>query len=162
MTNREKQAFAALCLAKFCNKNNIYHESIKKLIEYLLSILIIESLPEWEKGLNKLEVNGLGDPLPKDLEITLNSKLELFMNLIENVVEISMVDMYGKDTKKPLNFLKNCIEIIKNENIDLSDLFNIFSIIKKHVKSEIWEITINIKQYDEIWEFYKKIYSENK
>jgi hypothetical protein len=46
LTTREKQAFAALCFAKYCTINKFFHDSISELAEHLLSILVSHSLPD--------------------------------------------------------------------------------------------------------------------
>lgn len=126
-STRELQAYGATCLAKFCAETGIYSSSLFVLIDHLLLILTSSDLPAWEAEGATLELAGRGDPLPDDLARSIPRDLALdFRRLVEYVVEIGLVDMYGRQTDLPLNFLLASCDILKAHDIEpplLEELF---------------------------------------
>jgi hypothetical protein len=120
MTTRQKQVFAAKCFSKYCKEKGIIHHSINELIEHLISIENFENIVDWEHKGGELELAGRGDELPKSLDsiISLNDK-NSFTVLLESVVEVGIVDMYGAETENPTIFLKKCIAILEKNNISI-------------------------------------------
>jgi hypothetical protein len=151
MSIRERQAFAALCLAKFCEVNQIIHNSIKKLISHLMSILVIEDLAEWESKGAYLELSGRGDPLPQSLEaIVTSSIIDEFTHLVECVVEVGLVDMYGESSELSLKFLIKCIDILKNNNIELPSTDILINNKVECNKNEVWGKPISQERLNDI------------
>ncbi|MCL1919073.1 MAG: hypothetical protein FWG14_12340 [Peptococcaceae bacterium] len=115
---RELQMYGAKCIHLFCAKYEIKHKFIDKLIYHLVSIISEENLPKWEKEGSLLELSGRGDPLPEDLNKIIQVDIKNdFYNLVDNVVEIGIVDMYGANTDFPYKFLNNAIKILEKHNI---------------------------------------------
>lgn len=159
LTTRKKQAFAALCLAKYCTIRKIYHHSISELIEHLLSILICHSLSNWEDKGTSLEITGRGDPLPDSLiRMIPDNNLGTFNRLVECVVEVGIVDMYGANTDEPLRFLQECIKILENDGILPPDLEDIIVTQQKENQQEnAWGAPISKLEYEQILQKYKEI-----
>ena len=119
LSTRMKQAWGALCIAIYCNEKGIRHPSIDQLIPQLLALLVAPCLPQWETNLCKLDLHGLGEPLPPDLETLLVPQTRNeFYELIENTVEIGMSDMWVANTSRPLEHALKCAEILKRNGID--------------------------------------------
>lgn len=156
---RKKQAYAALCLASFCTKKQIFHQGIKELIEHLLSILIKENLVKWENEGCNLEITGRGDPLPDSLKAILPEDIYHFLNhLIECVVEVGIVDMYGSLSDKPLVFLLESIKIIKASGVEIPDINDVFN--KKdmeNVGDSGWGNTMSNEEYEKVICIYNQI-----
>lgn len=152
LTTREKQAFAALCLAKFCAVHKINHNFISDLIEHLLSILISHSLSDWEDKGTSLEITGRGDPLPESLNSIIPPNLyNTFNHLVECVVEVGIVDMYGDTTDEPLNFLHECIKVLELSGIIPPDLNDIFSVQQAEAKPEnAWGAPISKVEFEKV------------
>ena len=119
LSTRRKQAYAALCLAKFCSVKRISHPTINELIEHLLTLPICTDLPGWETTLSQLSLTGLGDTLPSSVEAAIPKELKgTFNNLICCTVEVGMSNMYTASTDDPLKYLLKCTAIITNLGID--------------------------------------------
>lgn len=158
LNTREMQAYAALCLAKYCASINVIHESIEALIEHLLSILVSESLPNWEQKGACLDITGRGDPIPQNLEsIIPRNHLETFSRLVEYVVEVGIVDMYGANTKEPLRFLYKCTELLKSSGIDPPIMKEIGILPVKDTENVGWGDTIGQAEYNKIIGNYRKL-----
>lgn len=156
---RKKQAFAALCLAKYCSANKIFHFTISELIEHLLSILIYHNLSDWEDKGTKLKITGQGDPLPDSLkEIAPKDKLDKLNHLIESVVEVGIVDLYGATTDEPYKFLKECLRILEKNKISPPNVEEIFKLTKDdNEKGDGWGDPISHEEYDKILRIYRKL-----
>lgn len=120
MTTIQKQVFAAKCFSKYCEEKRIVHHSIDKLIDHLMSIENFENVIEWERKGAQLELCGRGDEIPKSVNSILSSKNKnYFIELLDSVVEVGIVDMYGAETEEPTLFLKKCITILKKNNVPI-------------------------------------------
>jgi hypothetical protein len=76
--------------------------------------------------------------LPDSLiDIIPENKLAVFNELVECVVEVGIVDMYGATTDEPLNFLKKCMAILRSHGIAPPKLENIFDIQRAENKRNI-------------------------
>lgn len=118
LPTREKQAYGALCLARYCKSKVISHKDIFTLINHLASILVANNLGQWAQQGALLNITGRGDPIPHNLEISLrNGRYDEFVKLVESVVEIGLVDMYGAPTTLPDEFLAESLSILKNNDI---------------------------------------------
>lgn len=150
---REKQAYAALCLAKFCGEKGLYHQDIKKLIEYLLSLLIKENIVSWEQEGSGLSLSGRGDPIPNDLQNMIgDNNQEVFHNLVESVVEVGLSDMYGNFTQDPLKYTLKCIKILEENRVIPPNISKIFNLIEEKSGDGMneWGETFNEKEYQKI------------
>ncbi len=159
LTTRKKQAFAALCLAKFCSVLKIIHYTISELTEHLLSILICHNLSDWEYKGTRLELTGQGDPLPESLKkIIPKDKFETFNRLLECVVEVGIIDMYGATTDEPSRFLHECVKILEDCGIVPPNVEDIFEIQQSENKQENgWGAPISAIEYENIMKIYSNI-----
>jgi hypothetical protein len=125
--NREKQGIGAICILLFCNRYSIFYKGISELVEHLFSMLTSENLPEWNKNGLKIEIVARGDSLPNELDVLININLKKdFFEMVDNVVEIGIIDMFGNDTNYPSVFLNKTLSILKKHNINLDIPDNIF------------------------------------
>jgi|GEM_PF-1318807 len=133
--NREKQVIGALALYKFCKTYLIYDESVNQLLNHLIDILISENLDEWNNNGLQIEIIGRGEPLPNKIDSKINFDLkEDFYRLVDIVIEIGIVDLYGSDTMYPNLFLKQVFDILIKNKIE----FPIPDILIKHVQDNKW------------------------
>lgn len=150
------QTIGTLCLLEFCKKYSISHHSLEELHSHLLSILKTEQLPIWdENGLN-IEITGRGDELPDSLiELIPEELKEDFYELIDSVIEIGVVNLYGQINDLPFIFLTKSLSIINKHNIHLiiPDTIN-------HLESKgmTWGEIISIPKYDAILNFLNNKY----
>lgn len=120
MTTQQKQVFAAKCFSKYCEEKGITHKFIDELIEHLISIENFENIVDWERKGGQLQLTGRGDELPKSLNSIVSLKdRSTFIELIDTVVEVGIVDMYGEETEKPRLFLVKCIDILKKNKVSI-------------------------------------------
>ncbi|BBA37998.1 MULTISPECIES: hypothetical protein [Burkholderia] len=119
------QVYASSCLRRYCDANGFSHAAIDALLAHLDSIAVAGSLPEWECSGALLELNGRGDPVPAGIESALpEGELQRFMTLVEAVVEVGIVDLYGTRTDQPLAFLRKTIAVLEQGEIPLPPLTN--------------------------------------
>src|SRR5215203_1380327 len=119
LSNRELQAYGALCLHRFCREKQINHPYIDELLEHLLAMLVTRSLATWERQLADLELSGRGDPIPTEVAaIVPNGLRKDFHLLVEFVVEVAVGDIYGRPTRGPLNDLFRCLEILDRNGVE--------------------------------------------
>ena len=110
---REMQAYGAACLVKFCSSRGIESPHVSLLVRHLLDLMTSSDLPDWESKGAVLELSGRGDPIPDALlNVIRSSDLEDFSRLVDSVVEVGLVDMYGAETRQPLRFLNLAREIL--------------------------------------------------
>jgi len=149
---RQLQAYASLCLWKFCNHLNVKHNSINELVRHLISILIANNLPEWEQRGVAIAITGRGDPLPQDVEkIIPVESVEIFNSLVESCVEVGIVDMYGASTNKPYEFVGHCVMLLKQSGIDIPST----DILEKYGRgNDVWGAPINDSEFSDILEIY--------
>lgn len=115
---RERQVYASECLRRYCEIKRISHCSIIELLNHLESITGSESLAKWDAHGAMLPLNGRGDPLPEDLESTLSEfNKQEFVTLVDSVVEVGIIDLYGAQSELPLKFLKKILDILEINNI---------------------------------------------
>jgi hypothetical protein len=122
LSTREKQAYGAWCLYRFCKAKRIEHRSIDELIDHLLSILIESPLDEWERKEGRLELCGRGMPLPKALEAQLPADVRTdFARLVDFVVDIGVGDMYAASSMQPLADLIRILGILDDHGVERPD-----------------------------------------
>lgn len=117
------QVFGATCLYQYCVAKGIHScASVVELIDHLKSISASEDLSEWEAAGAVLQLGGRGDALPGEIESLLGQKEAVeFGILVECVVEIGIVDMYGASTDLPLQFVRRTIEILERAGIPVPE-----------------------------------------
>jgi hypothetical protein len=114
ISTRGLQAYGAACLVKFCAAKDISSPHVDELIGHLLSLLVGVDLPAWEAAGARLMLAGRGDPLPEQLSTRLpQDRIRSFQELVECVVEIGLVDMYGDDSGGPAEFVGRVIAILE-------------------------------------------------
>lgn len=129
LSNRELQAYGALCLYRFCSEKHIKHPHIDELLEHLLKMLISSDLAAWERHGAGLELSARGDPIPADVEkLVAADILSDFHRLVEFVVEVGIIDMYAKSTDRPLNHLLRCLEILDATGVQRPDVPEMFRV----------------------------------
>ncbi|HDR9487016.1 TPA: hypothetical protein QDC20_001844 [Burkholderia aenigmatica] len=117
------QVYASACLRRYCDANGVSHAAIDALLAHLDAIAVARSLPEWASQGALLELNGRGDPVPPGVESALpDGELPRFMALVEAVVEVGIVDLYGARTDRPLAFLRKTIAVLEQGGIPLPPL----------------------------------------
>lgn len=144
---REKQVLGAICIITFCEKYKINHKSIDELFNHLIDILICESLSTWNSKGVSIDIVGRGDALSEELNILISPKIKCdFYELIDNVIEIGIIDLFGDFTNYPNQFLKNTFTILKKHNIMIKIPNHLFSELEK----KSWGKTWSIKNYKKL------------
>ncbi|AZK61254.1 hypothetical protein D5073_05535 [Pectobacterium versatile] len=122
LSPRELQRYASACLQAYCNAKLIQHPSIGALIAHLNHYPESGSLAEWERKGALLPLNGRGDDIPQDLILSISPQdIETFSYLVDVVVEVGIVDMYGAPTTLPAEFVTKIALILSKNNIDLPE-----------------------------------------
>lgn len=157
LSTREKQAYGALCMHRFCKAKGIEHPCIDELIEHLLSILISSPLDGWERKGAALELSGRGDPIPDALEKQLADDVRKdFARLVYFVVEIGFGDMYGAPTMKPLNDLLRCLEILDAHGVERPDINELFNDrMPRGEDAPVWGETFSEERYEQVKTLFK-------
>lgn len=149
---REKQILGAFAVKYFSDNYNIRDKSINELLMHLLNLGIAKDLAKWdEEGLN-ISITGRGDELPEKLIKKIPENIyNDFYELIDLVIEIGIVDLYGDDTDLPFKFLNQSIDILEKHNIR----FEIPTLLirEKGNKSKTWGNPIGLEKYN----FFKKL-----
>lgn len=118
----ELQMYATSCLRQYCKLKKISHPSLTDLLDHLDSISTSSSLSEWNTRGAQLELNGRGDPPPITLKSSLPPvELDELCMLVDCVVEVGIIDLYGAKTDLPLRFLGNIIQILERNTIPLPE-----------------------------------------
>ncbi|HGL6716235.1 hypothetical protein NTJ56_02160 [Burkholderia contaminans] len=118
-----KQLYASSCLRRYCEFKGVSHTAIDDLLNHLDSIASSRSLAEWDSRGASLDLNGRGDPMPDGLKDMLSSEdLSEFSNLVDSVVEVGIVDLYGGESDLPLKFLDKTMYILERNGISLPEL----------------------------------------
>ena len=95
-TNRQQQAYGAVCLAVFCRHSGVFDSAFSVLVDHLFSVLSAENLPTWEQAGACLELVGRGDPLPEAVVDRIDpASADQVAEAVEWAVETGLVDMYG-------------------------------------------------------------------
>lgn len=116
----EIQRYGSSCLRAFCAEKKISHPAIIDLLDHLESMHFSQNLPEWDRLGALLELNGRGDEIPADLEeILIKNKATDLTALVDSVVEIGIVDLYGGRTNLPIEFLDRAMTILEKNKIQL-------------------------------------------
>ena len=128
LSTREKQAYGALCLHRFCEAKGISHPDIDALVEHLLSMLVFDRLDEWEERGALLELCGRGDPVPESVKAVVSGDLlKTFERMVELVVEVGFCDMYHASSMRPLEHLMTCLAILDEHDIPRPDVKEFFA-----------------------------------
>ena len=127
LSKRELQVYGAACLARFCESKRITTPSVRSLVDHLLLVLTAPDLPQWETAGARLELAGRGDPLPTDVVAGLSDgDADDFKCLMDTVVEIGMVDMYGADTSLPSHYLRKSVSLLERSGVEPPRLEELF------------------------------------
>ncbi|MGZ2743517.1 hypothetical protein [Burkholderia stagnalis] len=114
----DRQIYASSCLRCYCEFKGISHPAVNELLNHLDSIASRQSVAEWDARGALLDLNGRGDPIPESLKSMLSGEdLNEFANLVDSVVEVGIVDLYGAKTDMPLRFLDKAMCILEENNI---------------------------------------------
>jgi hypothetical protein len=160
LSNRKLQAIAALCLAQFCTVHRISHPSIDQLLEHLFKMLAIDNLATWDRESRKLELRGLGDPLPASLAAILPPHLaNSFDRLHQFAVEVGMVDMYAGATDLPFRCFNQVVNILEQTGVPLPDVDDLFKADANDRKYEGFGEAVSAADFERVWDSYRKIKS---
>jgi hypothetical protein len=114
----------AICLSRFCAAQGIHHRSIKALLKQLWKIATVESIMDWQRERQKLEVAGRGDPLPALFAEMLEEPLRSdFERLVNRVGEISDINMFCDPTDRAASrhCLAEAMEILERYGVPLPE-----------------------------------------
>lgn len=127
LSTREKQAYGALCLHRFCKAKGISHPDIDALVEHLLQMLFSDRLDEWDECGYLLELCGRGDPVPESVKAVVPDDLfDDFHRMVEFAVEIGFTNLYGEITMRPFEHLMTCLAILDEHDIPRPDVYEFF------------------------------------
>ncbi|RQQ02771.1 hypothetical protein DF107_35275 [Burkholderia stagnalis] len=122
-SSEDKQLYASSCLRRYCELMGISHPAISELLDHLDSIASGKSLAEWDAKGALLDLNGRGDPIPVSLRSMMSGDdLIEFENLVDSVVEVGIVDLYGAKTNLPLKFLDKAMLVLERRGLPLPEL----------------------------------------
>lgn len=112
------QIYASLCLRRYCELKKISHIAVTELLGHLDSIPESSGLSDWDARGAQLDLNGRGDPIPENLRLSLpNDDLYEFSSLVDSVVEVGIVDLYGASTDLPLKFLDSVLQVLERNSV---------------------------------------------
>lgn len=152
---REKQALGALCILSFCKECNIKYIGVSELCNHLLSLLITENLMNWNNNGLTLNIIGRGEPFPEELNTILPYHLkDVFYDLVDNVIEIGIVDLFGEFTDYPNKFLTKALNIVKEQKIILDFPAGFFTELNQQIWGEVWSVT----KYNDLISYIEKNY----
>lgn len=147
LSNREMQCLGAAYLHCYCKAHRIVDASLTELISHLLKIICSADLPAWETEGSRLCICGRGEPIPKNLFVKLPEDLRSeFEQLVEHVVEIGIVDMYGADTDGPTTHLEKAKQILESNNL-LIPKASVFRVQLRPVDGS-WGDPISTSEFD--------------
>ncbi len=90
------------------------------IVNNLYAIKLSDDLNRWERIGSKLEITGRGDPLPESLLTKISKeKIIEFEQLLMDVVEVGLADMYAAESDKPFKYLLKCINVLQKYSIPL-------------------------------------------
>jgi len=121
---RNLQAIGAVTLELYCKQKNVECSILSDLIRHLKNVLVQRSLSTWEQECIKLEGCCRGDFLPKQVSMLIDNPVTRMQleRLINCVVEIGMVDMYGASTDEPRKAVEFAITIARQNGLALNSL----------------------------------------
>jgi hypothetical protein len=153
LNTRQLQAYAALCVWKFCSKFGIKHVAICELINHLMSILTAHSLSDWEQDGSALTITGRGDLLPSDvIKLVKLQDLGDFDFLVQCCIEVGLADMYGASSDQPRQFMEKCMDILRDFDVELPS----FEVLSKYRKgTSAWGDAISEDELKEILRAYE-------
>jgi hypothetical protein len=118
-----RQLYASSCLRQYCEFKNILHPAITALLDHLDAIATCKSVAEWNHEGALLELSGRGDSIPKSLQSLVSvDDLSEFSALVDSVVEVGLVDLYGAQTNLPLKFLNKALQVLEKNSIPFPEL----------------------------------------
>ncbi|WP_175814594.1 hypothetical protein [Burkholderia diffusa] len=120
---QQRQRYASLCLRRYCEAKKISHSSVDRLLSHLDAVETFASLSAWDAEGACLDLNGRGDPIPHELEVSIpkDERLE-FRTMVDSVVEVGIVDLYGEKTALPIKFLDKVMQILERNRLPLPRL----------------------------------------
>lgn len=152
LSTRLMQAYGAACIAKYCSVKSISSEHVVALIEHLLNVLTTSNLPDWERSGTRLALSGRGDPLPDELLARVPaSDVQTFDELVQCVVEIGLVDMYGAETTEPARFLERVVSILRSSSVEPPSIAELIALIG--VSETGWGDPLTVDQYRKVREW---------
>ncbi len=149
---RQMQLHAAICLWNFCSHLKISHPSIDELLRHLCSIMTASNLADWERNGAMLVITGRGHLMPEDvMRVVPVEEFKDFFHLVECVVEVGIVNMYGATTEEPRQFLIECTDILRSKGIMLPDSE---VILTRQADTDAWGSPITQEELKDILEFH--------
>jgi len=125
---------ASECLRYFIEQQNLNDDRLTRFCSHISQLVFANDVPNWDNEAMKLEIDGMGDPLPVELE-----NIDGLFELVISVREISASQIYGAfQPDAVINFLKKAIEI---SNLNL-DKYNIEPMIQVSTKPEGWGVPL--------------------
>ena len=118
------------CLEHFAMVNCLNDSRIKDYCLHISNLVYTNDVPNWDDQSMKLDITGLGDPLPSDLKL-----VDHLDEIIDLVREISAIQIYGK--YKPEEVTRCLKKVITLSKMDLSD-FNLKEMSSISVAPEGW------------------------
>ncbi|MCE2029459.1 hypothetical protein [Sessilibacter corallicola] len=120
----------AECVSSFLQRNDIVDRRLEDFTNHMSSLVFSENVPEWDDVAMKLQIDGMGDPLPDHLD-----SLVGLDELLISVREISASQIYG--TFYPREVESRLIKAIEISRLDLSN-YNLFRMVRVSTKPEGW------------------------
>jgi hypothetical protein len=133
---RACQVIAAICVDRFCREHGASHPAITAFIQHLWGFATVSNeFVAWEKSLTRLELHGLGDPIPPGVLSSIPKVIRSdFAELIEAASEVVMCDAYGAVTDEPHRYLRSAFAVLRRNGISPPDLseFYVSSFSQNH------------------------------
>jgi hypothetical protein len=118
LSTRELQAYGALCLNRFCRAQHISHRSIDELLDHLLALLVSTDFSQWETAGAKLTLSNRGFVLPEAIDWQLSDAVRAdFCAIVGHTHDIGFADVYGAETRRPLEHLRICLAILDRHGV---------------------------------------------
>ncbi len=157
---REKQVFAAFCVAKYCSWYGIQHKYIQEYLLHLIDIVATNNLPKWEGKGGCLKISGRGDFLPEELNLLYgNNRMIEFDELTQYTTEVGIINLCGEIDNEPYEFLIKVISILeKNKIPDLKIMLSNFK--SKLDNSKDWGDVVSENELATIKSKLLEIYSQ--
>lgn len=147
LSNREMQCFGAMCLRRFCRHFGIEHVAIDELTNHLISILVTTDISAWNVKGTGLVITGRGDAVPEFVTAAVPvTRLDAFQGLIEHVVEIGLVDLFGADTGRPHEFFASAQRVLSENGVSIPDQALVY--LQDRPLPTPWGAPLSERRYD--------------